>query len=357
MRRAILLGLAGAGIVVAVLAIVAGERDRPHSAGAPATPGRPATPAERPAAGRCRQIPLPVPPDRLALVGSHLLIASSQAGSVEAADVRACRWLATVVRLPNHAKVTPPPPQPGVIQGPDRPHGLAADRHSLWVVGELTLYRYDLATRRLTARVPLPGLALVLARGVLWAANLAEGPTFIYGIDGRSGMVRSKQPGDSEIVDMAAGAGAVWAVSHDRRTLLRVDPRSGRVTRRIRLVSDPHGVALGSGVVWVALYHQSTIVRVDPGSGRIAGPPIRTGFPTELLASAGGRLWAIPSVGGYLADPQLHAVLEIDARSGRIVRSYRTHGRPRDVVAAGDQVWVATTEPNELVSFSGAAAR
>jgi hypothetical protein len=54
--------------------------------------------------------------------------------------------------LPNHAKVTPPLPQPGVIRGPDRPHGLAADRHSLWVVGELTLYRYDLATRRLTAR-------------------------------------------------------------------------------------------------------------------------------------------------------------------------------------------------------------
>jgi hypothetical protein len=98
MRRAILLGLAGAGIVVAVMAIVAGERDHPHSAGAP---GRPATPAERPAAGRYRQIPLPVPPDRLALVGSHLLIASSQAGSVEAAAVRACRWLATVVRLPN----------------------------------------------------------------------------------------------------------------------------------------------------------------------------------------------------------------------------------------------------------------
>jgi streptogramin lyase len=89
-------------------------------------------------------------------------------------------------------------------------------------------------------------------------------------------MVRSKQPGDSEIVGLAAGSGAVWAVSHDRRTLLRVDPRSGRVARRIKVSSDPHGVAFGSGVVWVALYHQSTIVRVDPGSGRILGPPIRT---------------------------------------------------------------------------------
>jgi hypothetical protein len=357
MRRAILLGLAGVGIVVAVLAIVAGEPDHPRSAGVPATPGSRAAPAERSATGRCRQIPLPVAPDRLVLVGSRLLIASSQARSVEAADVRACRWLATLVRLPNHAKVTPPPPQPGVIQGPDRPHGLAADRHSLWVVGELTLYRYDLATRRLTARVPLPGLALVLSRGVLWAANLTEGPTFIYGIDGRSGTVRSKQPGDSEIVGLAAGSAAVWAVSHDRRTLLRVDPRSGRVTRRTKVSSDPHGVAFGSGVVWVALYHQSTIAGVDPRRGRILGPPIHTGFPTELMASAGGRLWAIPSVGGYLADPQLHAVLEIDTRSGHIVRSYRTRGRPRDVVAGGNQVWVATTEPNELVSFADAAAR
>jgi hypothetical protein len=89
MRRAVLLALAGASIVVAVLAIGAGERARPRSAGSPATPATRSGPAERPA-GRCRQIPLPV--------------------------------------------------------SPDRPHALAADRHSLWVVGELTLYRYDLAT-------------------------------------------------------------------------------------------------------------------------------------------------------------------------------------------------------------------
>jgi streptogramin lyase len=102
---------------------------------------------------------------------------------------------------------------------------------------------------------------------------------------------------------MTAGVGAVWAVSHDRATLLRIDPRSGRVARPIPLVSEPHGVAFGSGCVWVALYHQSTIVRVDPHTNRILGPPIGAGFPTEPLASAGGHLWAIPSTGGSLADP------------------------------------------------------
>jgi hypothetical protein len=356
MRRGILLVVVCAAVAASVLVIRATDGDRPGSAGAATTPTTVSAPAQQPADGTCRQVPLPVPPTRLALVDRRLLVASREARSVGAAEVRGCRWLGTITVLPSHAQVAPPPPQPGVINGPDRPYALAADRHSLWVVGELTLYRYDLTGGRLTAQVPLPGLAVALTPGVLWAANLAEGPTFIYGIDARAGAVRSKRRGDSEIVAMAAGGGAVWAVSHDRATLLRIDPHSGRVAHRIRLASEPHGVAFGSGFVWVALYHQSTIVRVDPHTNTVLGSPIRAGFPTELLASAGGHLWAIPSTGGSLADPQLHTVLEIDAHSGRILGSYRTRGRPQDLVAAGDSVWVATTEPDELVRFSSSGA-
>jgi hypothetical protein len=36
--------------------------------------------------------------------------------------------------------------------------------------------------------------------------------------------------------------------------------------------------------------------------------------------------------------------------------SFRTRGRPQDLVAAGGSVWVATTEPNELVRFSSSGA-
>ncbi len=356
MRRAILLALACAAVAVSVLAIRTTDRDRPGPARAAATPTTLSAPAQPPGDRTCRQIPVPVPPTRLALVGSRLLVASREARSVSAAEVRACRWLGTIAVLPSHAKVSPPPPQAGVIDGPDRPYALAADRHSLWVVGELTLYRYDLTGGRLTARVRLPGLAVALTPGVLWAANLAEGPTFIYGIDARTARITSKQPGDTEIVAMTAGAGAVWAVSHDRATLLRIDPGSGRVAHRIRLASEPHGVGFGSGYVWVGLYHQSRIVRVDPHTNRILGPPIGAGFATELLASAGGHLWAIPSTGGSLADPQLHTVLELDAQSGRVVGSYHPRGRPQDLVAAGNSVWVATTGPNQLVRITSSGA-
>jgi hypothetical protein len=176
MRRAILLALACAAVAASVLTIHATDRDRSGSAGATATPATRSAPAQRPADRTCRQIPLPVPPARLALVDRRLLVASREARSVGVAEVRVCRWLGTIAVLPSHAQVAPPPPQPGVINGPDRPYALGADRHSLWVVGELTLYRYDLAGGRLTARIPLPGLAVARTQGVLWAANLAEGP-------------------------------------------------------------------------------------------------------------------------------------------------------------------------------------
>jgi hypothetical protein len=123
MRRAILVALACAAVAASVLAIRTTNRDRPGPVGAAATLATRSAPAQDSADRTCRQIPLPVPPTRLALVGSRLLIASRQARSVGAAEVRACRWLGTAVRLPGHAKVTPPPPQAGVINGPDRPMG------------------------------------------------------------------------------------------------------------------------------------------------------------------------------------------------------------------------------------------
>jgi hypothetical protein len=66
-----------AAVAVSLLAIRAADGERPRSAGAAATPATRSAPAQHPAEGTCRQIPLPVPPDRLALVGPHLLVASS----------------------------------------------------------------------------------------------------------------------------------------------------------------------------------------------------------------------------------------------------------------------------------------
>ena len=113
MRRAILLVVLCVAGTAGVLAIRGTDSARPGSAGAAAPPTTPSAPAQHPADRMCRQIPLPVPPARLALVDRRLLVASREARSVGVAEVHACRWLGTIVQLPSHAKVSPPPPQAG----------------------------------------------------------------------------------------------------------------------------------------------------------------------------------------------------------------------------------------------------
>jgi hypothetical protein len=68
MRRAILLAVLCAAVAVSLLVIRAANGDRTRSAGAAATSATRSAPAQHPAERTCRQIPLPVPPDRLALV-------------------------------------------------------------------------------------------------------------------------------------------------------------------------------------------------------------------------------------------------------------------------------------------------
>jgi hypothetical protein len=68
MRRAILLVVLCTAVAVSLLAIRATDRDRPGSVGAAATPATRSAPAQHPVDGTCRQIPLPVPPDRRVLV-------------------------------------------------------------------------------------------------------------------------------------------------------------------------------------------------------------------------------------------------------------------------------------------------
>jgi hypothetical protein len=362
-------GMRTFALVAALAVVVVGCWRQPQATPTPASTSQPvAASAAGPkrgadaASGRCDRIALPSAPDNLAQVGDRVWIASSADRSVQLADLRSCRMVGRPIRLPKRARVSAPLPQSGWVWGPDRPGRLVADERRLWVSGELTLYRLDPATRRIvrqltlyrldrenaTRRVPLDLSSVTLNQGTPWAANLAEGETFIYKLASDTGRIQLKEPADSEIVGMTRGAGWVWAISHDRGTLLRVDPRSGRFTRT-RFSSEPHGVAFGAGYVWVAMYHQGTILRIDPATGRVVGAPIGVGFPPEPMAAAGGLLWAIPSTGGYMADPRRHTVLKIAVSDGRILGSFRTEGRPRAVVAEPDGAWVATSEPNELV--------
>lgn len=251
--------------------------------------------------------------------------------------------------------------------GPDDPGRLVGDGLHVWVAGQFSVYRIDVSSRRIvrtvrlfrrerrggrTERVPIGFLGMTLHQRSLWLANLAEGATYLYRFDARTGTLELRRPADTEIVGLASGAGTVWAISHDRGTLLRVAPRTGSF-RRIDLRGEPHGLTFGAASVWVAMYHAGTILRFDAKRPGATVKAVRVPFPPEPLAAAGRRLWAIPSPGGHLADKRLRTVVAIDAASGRIVHTVRLRGEPRAIVARQGEAWVATARPNELARIAG----
>lgn len=54
-------------------------------------------------------------------------------------------------------------------------------------------------------------------------------------------------------VDVAAGAGAIWATNYDDGTLIRIDPKTGDVTKTIHIGQHPRGIAIGANRVWVTV--------------------------------------------------------------------------------------------------------
>ena len=79
-------------------------------------------------------------------------------------------------------------------------------------------------------------------------------------------------------VDVAYGAGSVWACSADYfpgpaddtsgSTVFKIDPGTNRVVDRIPVPTST-SVAFGRGSVWVTSPAHPTMSRIDPGSGRV----------------------------------------------------------------------------------------
>ena len=132
---------------------------------------------------------------------------------------------------------------------------------SVWAVDQGTgeVLRVDPRTRRVVARVPVGGQALV---------NIADD--------------------------------AVWALVNTR--LLRIDPATNRVTDRIALGRTPgaRDVIPGRGVVWVPT--STVLLRIDPQRARVDKriPLARDGFLAYTAASDGETLFVGRADGSML---------------------------------------------------------
>jgi DNA-binding beta-propeller fold protein YncE len=280
-----------------------------------------------------RALPLPVVPFRIATAGRYVWVGSRTAKSVLRIDAPSAKIIRPRTRLS------------------EPPYMLAADRRAAWAAGDTGLWRIDGRTGRPGAEVSLVGFAIAIENGVLFAANFAQGTSYVYRFDTRSGIQRGLPTRvDVEVLGLAAGAGSVWAICHDSQTLVRLDAVSGRRTGRLRLAAPPHGVAYGDGAVWVASYHTNSILRVDPRTNRIT-KTIRVPFPPEWLAAGGGSVWSIHATGGERPSTD-RRLLRIDSRNGRIVQVLRLPGVPTDVELDGASLWVTVRHPNRLLQIA-----
>ena len=63
----------------------------------------------------------------------------------------------------------------------------------------------------------------------------------------------SSSPLGSDLYNVAAGAGAVWAANASELDVVRIDPRTNKVVARITLGQEPRVIAIDGDNVWVSL--------------------------------------------------------------------------------------------------------
>jgi peptide/nickel transport system substrate-binding protein len=134
---------------------------------------------------------------------------------------------------------------------------------------------------------------------------------------------------------VTAGGGAVWALSSDTRTLLRVNSVTSTVVQRIQVGNGAGALVVAAGAVWVANALDGTVSVVDIGAGRVVAR-VPVGVAPRALAAAAGAVWVANEADG--------TVTRIDARLRVPVATVRVGSGPAGLAVAGGGVWVANAQ-------------
>ena len=189
---------------------------------------------------------------------------------------------------------------------------------------------------------------LVIAVGLWMVGSLRREPA----APSRPRIVADVQLANALGTSGAAGFGAVWLSDTARGDVLRVDPRTRRVVARIH-VGDEVELAAGAGSVWAVVDATTGIgplLRIDPRTNRV-------------VARIGVRLTAYPGGSGLLVGRQVWVVgkteaIRVDPALGRIAGTVRAHGAFQftDFALLGGQVWLGTGD-GRLIRYDDRTGR
>jgi DNA-binding SARP family transcriptional activator len=236
-------------------------------------------------------VPLPGRPTDLAADGDRLVAVSIDSSALTVVDGRARRLARTVPLALRPAAVAMAGDDVWVADGR---HGLAVRMAVGYerVAARATWRRAP--TREALGRAGLDPTAIAVAKGAAWIT------------DGSSRLVRAGPTGAVTRTDagrpldgIAAGLGALWAISRDDAALLRIDPGSGRVTDEVALVGRtgsespaPIALAVAGDAVWVLNANTATVTRVDASTlGVTATVPIALESSPRDIEAGAGAVW------------------------------------------------------------------
>jgi YVTN family beta-propeller protein len=292
------------------------------------------------------------------------------------------------------------------LRVPDNPGPLAAGRDALWLalsdaqkpVRDRPLLRLDLASGAVQRRIIVGGEARYLTHvgGRLLASvehvgGRGSGPSWIVGLDWRSGrlLVRRLFPtvvgplavdgkdlwalqvrpaallrldaltllpkaaplplSPGEALGLAVGGGYVWVTASDEGDVLRVDPETYAITR-FHGGGFPVGVEFVAGNVWIVDRDRGEVNRLDPQTLRPVGKRIGVGGEPTWLVSGGRHLFVGDAIEG--------TVTRIDVASGettgppvRIAQPVES-GPGLALASADDSVWVSSFASSSLTRVS-----
>ena len=304
-------------------------------------------------------------------VGHTLVVVVALAGLLAAG-----RWLQP--RLDRQTPPAPPPsPSPAVVtttQPPGSPHitrtadtapvdAIAVTPRAVWIAAGGQVLRIDPATRR-TVVVPdaetvaPPVVELAAGAGAVWAATTAGRP--LLRIDPGSARATASLSVPAQAV--AADRSGVWTVccraGPHRGRLTRIDPGTGRVVKVIGLPGHADAVGIGPSGVWVR-GTEPRLWRVDPGSNRlVATIPLPSGVTfggDAVEAGAPGGDIAVTQDGVWVSNPAAATVRRIDPRNNQVDGTIWEADGSDLAVAADGTVWASSD--TRLLGLGGPEVR
>lgn len=127
----------------------------------------------------------------------------------------------------------------------------------------------------------------------------------------------------------------VWVSDDERHAVHVLNATTGEaVDRPVEVERNPVAIAAGTGAVWVG-HASGTVVRIDAGTRR-PGRPIEAGESITGIAVSHGRVW--------VTDIATDSLVEIDARSSRVLATHTIPDGAVRVAPAGDALWVSNKE-------------